>query len=117
MMMVDMAPGPASKGLASGTTAMLAGRGPMSTIIIYASEKKSFAHLAIVCLLSIGVAVVTWLALRVAAKVGARLSKTTINVATRIMGLLLAALAVEIFAGGVFEVVSARGKAGVVWGV
>ncbi len=89
---------------------LLAGPGAMSTIIIYASEKKSFAHLAIVCLLSIGVAVVTWLALRVAAKVGARLSKTTINVATRIMGLLLAALAVEIFAGGIVELIPALGK-------
>jgi multiple antibiotic resistance protein len=89
---------------------LLAGPGAMSTIIIYASEKKSFAHLAIVCLVSIGVALFTWLALRLAAKVGAKLSKTTINVATRIMGLLLAALAVEIFAGGIVELIPALGK-------
>ena len=89
---------------------LLAGPGAMSTIIIYASEKKSFTHLAVVCLVSIGVALVTWLALRVASKVGARMSKTTINVATRIMGLLLAALAVEIFAGGIVELIPALGK-------
>ena len=89
---------------------LLAGPGAMSTIIIYASEKKSFTHLAVVCLVSVGVALVTWLALRVASKVGARMSKTTINVATRIMGLLLAALAVEIFAGGIVELIPALGK-------
>src|SRR5258706_274630 len=110
MMMVDMGPRPASIAVVPLANPLLAGPGAMSTIIIYASEKKSFAHLAIVCLLSIGVAVVTWLALRVAAKVGARLSKTTINVATRIMGLLLAALAVEIFAGGIVELIPALGK-------
>lgn len=89
---------------------LLAGPGTMSTIIIYASEKKSLAHIAVVCLVSVGVALVTWLALRVAAKVGDRMSKTTINVATRIMGLLLAALAVEIFAGGIVELIPALGK-------
>ena len=89
---------------------LLAGPGAMSTIIIYASEKKSFTHLAAVCLVSVGIALVTWLALRVASKVGARMSKTTINVATRIMGLLLAALAVEIFAGGIVELIPALGK-------
>ena len=89
---------------------LLAGPGAMSTIIIYASEKKSFTHLAVVCLAAVGIALVTWLALRVASKVGARMSKTTINVATRIMGLLLAALAVEIFAGGIVELIPALGK-------
>ncbi len=89
---------------------LLAGPGAMSTIIIYASEKKSFLHLGTVCLVVIGIALVTWLALRIASKVGSRMSKTTVNVATRIMGLLLAALAVEIFAGGIVELIPALGK-------
>ena len=38
------------------------------------------------------------------------MSTTTLNVATRIMGLLLAALAVEIFAGGIVELIPALGK-------
>ena len=38
------------------------------------------------------------------------MSTTTVNVATRIMGLLLAALAVEIFAGGIVELIPALGK-------
>ena len=89
---------------------LLAGPGAMSTIIIYASEKKVVWHLLGVCLTAIGVAIVTWIALRVAIRVGRRMSTTTMNVATRIMGLLLAALAVEIFAGGIVELIPALGK-------
>ena len=89
---------------------LLAGPGAMSTIIIYASQKNTLLHNGAVLLTIVGVAVVTWIALRVATKAGASMSKTTINVATRIMGLLLAALAVEIFAGGIVELIPALGK-------
>ena len=89
---------------------LLAGPGAMSTIIIYASEKKAVWHLLAVCAAAIGVALVTWLALRVATRIGRRMSTTTVNIATRIMGLLLAALAVEIFAGGIVELIPALGK-------
>ncbi|MEO8385315.1 MAG: NAAT family transporter [Betaproteobacteria bacterium] len=88
---------------------LLAGPGAMSTIIIYASEKKAVWHLLGVCATAIAVALVTWIALRIAIRVGERMSTTTMNVATRIMGLLLAALAVEIFAGGIVELIPALG--------
>jgi multiple antibiotic resistance protein len=89
---------------------LLAGPGAMSTIIIYASEKKTLLHILAVCSVAVGVALVTWIALRIASQVGQRMSKTTVNIATRIMGLLLAALAVEIFAGGIVELIPALGK-------
>ncbi len=89
---------------------LLAGPGAMSTIIIYASEKKTLVHILAVCGAALGVALVTWFALRIASQVGQRMSKTTVNIATRIMGLLLAALAVEIFAGGIVELIPALGK-------
>lgn len=89
---------------------LLAGPGAMSTIIIYASEKKTLLHIVAVCGVAVGVALVTWIALRIASQVGQRMSKTTVNIATRIMGLLLAALAVEIFAGGIVELIPALGK-------
>ena len=88
---------------------LLAGPGAMSTIIIYASEQKTVWHLLAVCAAATGVALVTWLALRVATRIGRRMSTTMVNVATRIMGLLLAALAVEIFAGGIVELIPALG--------
>ncbi|MEP7154315.1 MAG: NAAT family transporter [Betaproteobacteria bacterium] len=89
---------------------LLAGPGAMSTMIIYASEKQGAWHLVAVCAVGIGVALATWIALRVATRIGRRMSTTTVNVATRIMGLLLAALAVEIFAGGIVELIPALGK-------
>ncbi len=88
---------------------LLAGPGAMSTIVIYASEKKAVLHLGAVILVVVALALVTWLALRIATKVGRAMSTTTLNVATRIMGLLLAALAVEIFASGIVELIPALG--------
>jgi multiple antibiotic resistance protein len=89
---------------------LLAGPGAMSTILIYASEKKAIPHVAAVCVVIVAVAVAVWLALRIATRIGNRMSTTTLNVATRIMGLLLAALAVEIFSSGIVELIPALGK-------
>jgi multiple antibiotic resistance protein len=89
---------------------LLAGPGAMSTILIYASEKKAVPHVLAVCLVVIAVAVTVWIALRIATRIGNRMSTTTLNVATRIMGLLLAALAVEIFSSGIVELIPALGK-------
>jgi multiple antibiotic resistance protein len=89
---------------------LLAGPGAMSTILIYASEKKALPHILAVCLVVLAVALTTWLALRVATRIGRKLSTTSLNVATRIMGLLLAALAVEIFSSGIVELVPGLGK-------
>lgn len=89
---------------------LLAGPGAMSTILIYASEKKTISHVAAVCVVIVAVALAVWLALRIATRIGNRMSTTTLNVATRIMGLLLAALAVEIFSSGIVELIPALGK-------
>jgi multiple antibiotic resistance protein len=89
---------------------LLAGPGAMSTILIYASEKKAIPHVTAVCVVIVAVAVAVWLALRIATRIGNRMSTTTLNVATRIMGLLLAALAVEIFSSGIVELIPALGK-------
>jgi multiple antibiotic resistance protein len=89
---------------------LLAGPGAMSTMVIYASQAKSVLHIGAVVVIALAIALVTWIALRIASKVGPYMSVTTINVATRIMGLLLAALAVEIFAGGIVELIPALGK-------
>ncbi|MBL8519125.1 MAG: NAAT family transporter [Betaproteobacteria bacterium] len=89
---------------------LLAGPGAMSTILIYASEKKAVPHMLAVCVVVIAVALAVWLALRIASRIGDKMSTTTLNVGTRIMGLLLAALAVEIFSSGIVELIPALGK-------
>ena len=52
----------------------------------------------IVCCLLVSLA--TWVALRAATPVSCWLGKTGVNIAIRLMGLLLAAVAVEIFTSG-----------------
>jgi multiple antibiotic resistance protein len=78
---------------------LLAGPGAISTSIL-AAERGGVAHhvvifgcIALVCLL-------VWLALGRAHAIEARLGRTGLNIATRILGLLLAAMAVQTMAEG-----------------
>jgi multiple antibiotic resistance protein len=80
---------------------LLSGPGAISTTIIYAAQSPSLAHLGAVVACCLLVALTTWVALRAATPIGGQLGKTGINVVIRIMGLLLAAVAVEIFADGI----------------
>ena len=80
---------------------LLSGPGAISTIIIYATARSSVGHLAAIIACAVLVALVTWIALRVATPVSIWLGKTGVNIAMRLMGLLLAAVAVEIFASGI----------------
>ncbi len=80
---------------------LLSGPGAISTIIIYATARSSLGHLAAIVACGALVAFVTWVALRVATPVSRWLGKTGVNIATRLMGLLLAAVAVEIFTSGI----------------
>jgi len=78
---------------------LLAGPGAISTAII-AAEGGSVAHQVVVVVCIAIVCVVVWIALRAAHKVAARMGTTGMNVATRILGLLLAAMAVQTMAVG-----------------
>jgi len=80
---------------------LLSGPGAISTIIIFANAHSSMGHLAAIIACGVLVALVTWIALRVATPVSRWLGKTGVNIAPRLMGLLLAAVAVEIFATGI----------------
>lgn len=80
---------------------LLSGPGAISTTIIYAAKSPSLAHLGGVIACCLLVALTTWIALRAATPVGSWLGKIGINVVSRIMGLLLAAVAAEIFASGI----------------
>lgn len=80
---------------------LLAGPGAISTTIIYATGRSSLLHILIILACCLLVSLTTWLALRAATPVSQWLGKTGVNIAIRIMGLLLAAVAVEIFASGI----------------
>jgi multiple antibiotic resistance protein len=78
---------------------LLAGPGAIGTSII-AGEAGGAPHkLALVLCVAIVCALLWWM-LRAAHAVGERVSKTGLNIATRLLGLLLAAIAIETMAEG-----------------
>jgi multiple antibiotic resistance protein len=82
---------------------MLAGPGAISTIMVLAGQAKTLSQ-SIVVYLSIALtAVVCWLTLRIGETLLARMGQTGIRVMTRIMGLLLAAIAAQFVLTGARE--------------
>ena len=79
---------------------LLAGPGAISTVIIYADASPHLLHLGLIIVSSVLVAFFTWVALNIASPLRGVMSRTAINIATRLMGLLLAAIAVEFISGG-----------------
>jgi multiple antibiotic resistance protein len=78
---------------------LLAGPGAISTTII-AAQKGGAAHLGAILACIFVVSALTWVVLRAAQPIGARLGTTGLNIATRLLGLLLAALAIQTMAEG-----------------
>jgi multiple antibiotic resistance protein len=78
---------------------LLAGPGAISTTILAAQAGGSVHFAAIVACILL-VCALTWATLRMAAPIGARLGTTGLNIATRLLGLLLAALAIQTMAEG-----------------
>ena len=80
---------------------LLAGPGAFSTVIVYTFRSESTMHLMAlsVCILLLGI--IVWLSLRGATQLMRFLSVTTIAVINKIMGLIMAAIAIEFIAAGV----------------
>ena len=81
---------------------LLAGPGAISTSIIAANNGGLAHQFAIIGCIAI-VCVLSWAVLSRAHAIAARLSLTGLNIATRILGLLLAAMAVQTMAEGLKE--------------
>ncbi len=79
---------------------LLAGPGAISTTIIYVSESPDWKHRVAIISACLIVGMASWLTLRAATPVSKLLGKTGINIAMRLMGLILTAVAVEIFVSG-----------------
>lgn len=78
---------------------LLAGPGAISTTII-AAQKPGAVHLGILVGCIFLVCGVLWIVLRLAQRIGERMSTSALNVATRLFGLLLAAIGIEMLASG-----------------
>lgn len=79
---------------------LLTGPGSISTVIIYAEKANSLWQLGGLIVGGLVIAVLTFGALSAADPISRVLGRTGINVATRLMGLMLAALGVELIADG-----------------
>jgi multiple antibiotic resistance protein len=80
---------------------MLAGPGAISTVIVLAGQAQTKTQHLVVYLSIILTAVLSWLSLLVGERLVSRLGQTGIRVTTRIMGLLLAAVAIQFVLTGV----------------
>ena len=80
---------------------LLAGPGAISTVILAAHKSSSVAHYLVVALGIILLSLVIWIVLRLSPWITERISATGINIFTRIMGLILAAIAIEFIANGI----------------
>jgi multiple antibiotic resistance protein len=82
---------------------ILAGPGAISTAMVLASQSKTLVELAAVYGSILLTAIVSYVTLRLGARLIAVLGRTGIRVLTRIMGLLLAAIATQFILTGISE--------------
>jgi len=82
------------------STPLLAGPGAISTVILDAHKGNNAGHYGAMALVLVALSLIVWLTFLIAPWVSQRLGKIGSNIVTRMMGLLLAAIAVEFIAGG-----------------
>ena len=82
------------------TIPLLTGPATMSTVVIYADKAKTFVQLATLVGYGVVIGLATALCFSLATPIARVLGRTGINVMTRLMGLILAALSVEVMTDG-----------------
>jgi multiple antibiotic resistance protein len=85
------------------TIPLLTGPATMSTVVIYAERAKTFPQLATLVGYGMVIGLATALCFSLAQPIARFLGRTGINVMTRLMGLILAALSVEVMAVGLHK--------------
>ena len=75
----------------------------MSTVVIYADQAKTFFQHAALVGYGVVIALATAVCFALAKPIARFLGQTGINVMTRLMGLILAALSVEVMAAGLIK--------------
>ena len=82
---------------------MLAGPGAISTVMVLSGQARTPARAAVIYASIVVTLVISWIMLRVGDRVMSRFGQTGIRVIMRIMGLMLAAVAVQFIVTGVRE--------------
>jgi len=91
------------------TIPLLTGPATISTMVIYAQRTRHWWEIAVLVGYGVVVGVAVYLAFMASGRIAKLLGQTGINIMTRLMGLILAALAVEIMADGLAALFPALG--------
>ena len=92
------------------TIPLLTGPATISTMVIYAEKTRTFWQHATLVGYGVVIALATFLAFSAAGRIEKVLGQTGINVMTRLMGLILAAMAVELLADGLLKLFPVLGS-------
>jgi multiple antibiotic resistance protein len=92
------------------TIPLLTGPATISTVVIYADKARNALDLAILVGYGVVIGLATAVSFALAQPIARVLGKTGINVMTRLMGLILAALAVEVMADGLHKLFPVLGR-------
>lgn len=82
------------------TIPLLTGPATISTVVIYAEKTRHWWEHAVLVGYGVVIGLAVWLVFSASDRISRALGKTGINVMTRLMGLILAAIAVEVMADG-----------------
>jgi multiple antibiotic resistance protein len=85
------------------TIPLLTGPASISTVVIYAQKAERLWEQGVLVAYGLFIGIATWLAFSAAERIGKFLGQTGINVMTRLMGLILAAIAVEVMSDGLIK--------------
>lgn len=85
------------------TIPLLTGPATISTVVIYAEKTRHVWELAVLVGYGLVIGAATLMAFSAAGRIARVLGRTGINVMTRLMGLILAAMAVELLADGLVK--------------
>ena len=85
------------------TIPLLTGPATISTMVIYAEKTRTFMEHAVLVGYGVVIGVATYLAFAASGRIARVLGRTGIDVMTRLMGLILAAMAVELLADGLVK--------------
>jgi multiple antibiotic resistance protein len=92
------------------TIPLLTGPATMSTVVIYTEKAKTLMQLSTLVGYGVVIALATAVCFSLAEPIARVLGKTGINVMTRLMGLILAALAVEVMSDGLIKLFPMLGR-------
>ena len=88
------------------TIPLLAGPGMFTTAIIFSSRLKTLADLTAILAVAVVIATQYWISMVFASLSARYLNETTVQIGTNILGILLAAVSVELMLSGVEEFVT-----------